>query len=135
MRQPQPEQNQMQLSNWLITGAVLFVLLVIVPRFGIWGLLIFLMVGIPLIQRVARAVTDALDEYSQQRRDRQPAGRDEVRSRAYRAPSAGYYYDDEKPKRRPAYVVGDDGELIEVEASGEDEKPKRGQSSSGTRYV
>lgn len=129
MHQPQPNQNQLPIASWITTGAVLFVLLVIMPRFGVWGLLIFLMVGIPIIRGVAHTLTSALEDYSQQRREREPVmSREESGSRTYRAPSAGYAYDNEKPKRRPEYVVGDDGELVEVDPGLDEDKPKRSES-------
>lgn len=133
MHRPKSKPEATSTTTWIAIGVVLFIVLLAVPRLGMWGLMIFLLVGIPIIKSVVRAVTSAVDDNTRRRANyAQP----DARSRAYRAPSAHpLEYEEEKPKRRPEYVVGDDGELVELDEVLEDEKPKHGQSSGGNFYV
>jgi hypothetical protein len=122
--------------------ATAVVVMFIVPRFGWMSLLLFVWLGIPLLRRVLTnlsqryAARSASPDVDKAKPGDSSAQTDPWSNRAYRAPSAYAAADEtsEKPKRRPEYVVGDDGELIEVEPAAEAGEPRRSQSN-GSFYV
>lgn len=106
--------------KWLVIGLLIVAALAVLPKLGMFGWIVFFMFGVPVLKRMAAAFSRTLDDYSGH-------GTGE---RTYRAPSA---YDEpvsdleyeEKAKRRPEYSVGDDGELVELDALLNEDKPKR----------
>lgn len=109
--------------KWLIVGLLVLAALAVIPKLGIFGWILFFMFGVPFLKKLAAVFSQTLDDYT--------AGHGhDMRERRYRAPSA---YDEpvddleyeEKAKRRPEYSVGDDGELVELDALLNEDKPKR----------
>jgi hypothetical protein len=129
---------------WAVFFATALVVMFIVPRFGWMSLLLFVWLGIPLLRRVLNSVASNYAARNASPEDEKAkSGETDDRpgswanpARAWRAPSAyaAEHEESEKPKRRPEYVVGDDGELVEVEPVAEAEEPRRGQSN-GSFYV
>lgn len=89
-------------------------------------LIILLVVGIPIIRNLITFVSRTAEA----RRHEAPeanARPEKRKNRTYRA-GTSYAQEAEKPKREPEYTVGDDGELVELDAVLEDEKPRQRQS-------
>ena len=128
-----PAPPQFSWMPYIILGVVLFVVLALAPRIGFWPMMLLLIVGIPLGKRMLAMISEYFATQNSESGpsvDSAEAGGGKRKNRPYRASSAYTDdFEDEKPKNRPEYIVGDDGELVELDAAGEEEKVKRGRDN------
>ena len=122
-----PAPPKFSWTPYIVMGVVLFIILAVAPRIGFWPMLLLLVVGVPIVRKVLANVRERYDERTTARMSGEPAKR---KTRPYRAASATATEDveEEKPKRRPEYTVGDDGELIEIDPDLLEEQARRNQS-------
>ena len=125
-------------TPYIVMGVVLFIVLALAPRIGFRPMMLLLIIGIPIGKRMLAMISEYFATHnteSGQPDDVADGYGGKRKNRPYRASSANAYdFEDEKPKNRPEYMVGDDGELVELESSQETDKVKR-SSDNRDYYV